>query len=827
MMLEHRHPARPGLFAVFILAFLTHVIHVLSKPDAGHKEASAVQTDTTLHHVSGHGKVHSDYRLLRGQTTSMTENNKKEQVQVSEVGERSWVLVQRLCNVHLKEKTVCYQEHGTAKCNCTGGLADCSGTQNVPNLSYVPTFPSDIKCLQFKHNYIKSLDDSFFANVSDFFVIDLSNNYLQTISRHTFGRFTRLKYLILNNNLLSYKALRCVLDYPPTLRLDLVGNNLQVIPKDYFQPYGNISTSQLYMDSNYFPEIHLRELARLTNLEYLSLTNSNINKVVSAIMPALKSLYLNNNNIVTFPETCTRQSDVAQLATKNGQIASQMVDPLILHSIEISYFPSLKQLYIGDNNLASLPAHTDICLPHVVVLQMESNSISQIPDRAFTTLHSLKVLNLDKMRTGINSVGSAPFSTHSLAGLYLSKNKINFSSESISSGIFDGCSDLKVLQIDHNLFSNITETKFSKILGNLPSVESLYLGSCDIKAIPVNAIALMQRLKRLYLYINSIENIPAGAFDKVASLQYLNMAENKLSTIQPDAFSLATRLRLREINLSKNQFLCDCDLLWFQSWMNSSNIFINRSAYMCSNLPSTQVQQFRLSRQACLFSQEDYILFIVCLSILITIFIVFAIFYRYRWRIRLLWYERRAPARDAGTVEQRYRYDLFIVYCNDDATFVHGPMLKRIEKQWGLRTCIHQRDFVAGGSIIDNTVAAMNSSRRILMVVSSRFVLSKWCKFELQLCQSHVIDHDLPSLLVVKLDEIESRDMSSAMYALYNTTCFLELPSNLDDKQAVGNFWRRLKTMLKTLMPADTHTHSTSVKLLEQSRQCSHNSPLV
>lgn len=78
---------------------------------------------------------------------------------------------------------------------------------------------------------------------------------------------------------------------------------------------------------------------------------------------------------------------------------------------------------------------------------------------------------------------------------------------------------------------------------------------------------------------------------------------------------------------------------------------------------------------------------------------------------------------------------------------------------------------------------------------------------------SHMIDHDLPSLLVIKLDEIEARDMRAPMLALYNTTCCLEWPA---DSRAINTFWKRLEKSLGAILDKRPHDpHDTSAMVVE------------
>ncbi|CAG5128688.1 unnamed protein product [Candidula unifasciata] len=737
--------------------------------------------------------------------------------ELQKIEEKSKSLIQRLCDTSPRSpRELCYNQ-GSSKCYCKGGLADCSGKLHVPNISYAPRFKPNIKCLILAHNNIRGLTDSFFANVSQFVAIDLSSNKLQTISSQTFRRFTDLKYLILNDNVLGLKNLYPVFNYPPSLRLDIVGLDLPALPVNYFDNCSVIHTSQIYMDSNYMPVLDLNVFAKLDKLEYLSVTFSNIGKVISAPLCNLKVLYLDNNTISAFPETCQNAININNSNFDSKSACANSEKRGYSFSDErTALFPRLTQLYLGHNEIVSLPQKDQFCLSKVVILNLQTNNISEISEGAFTSLRSLKALHLDRMNNGITKIGSSAFNIPALTSLYLSRNRIQFASKDVSTKMLQGCTKVHVLAIDHNSLNGMTDDMFEEFLNYTPSLKYIFMSSTEMQIIPVTAFSRLQKLEKLFIYVNAITEIPPGAFDNMLSLRYLYMDENHISTLKENAFSPETRLRLQAINLSKNPYLCDCDLLWFRSWALEAGPkqFMDFNYYLCSNMPNTSVQSYSLSKQACLFSRQAYILFTVCLSILFVFFLAFAVLYRYRWDIRLLMYERRASRRIATDAPGGFRYDLlwftFVATIEYQMVYSTHNFSCLYQNKWRLQTCIHQRDFIAGGFIIDNIVEAMNASRRILVVVSSRFSQSNWCNFELQIIQSHIITHDLPSLLVIVLDNIEPRDMRAPMLALYNTTCCLEWPT---ETRGINTFWKRLEKSLVTVL--DNRLHDTSVMVVD------------
>ncbi|KAM5141562.1 uncharacterized protein ACMZJ9_015313 [Mantella aurantiaca] len=79
------------------------------------------------------------------------------------------------------------------------------------------------------------------------------------------------------------------------------------------------------------------------------------------------------------------------------------------------------------------------------------------------------------------------------------------------------------------------------------------------------------------------------------------------------------------------------------------------------------------------------------------------------------------------------KYHVFISYSTGDSIWVSGLICKLEAALPDLKICFHERDFVPGKTIIDNMVECIQSSQKILMVVSPDFVRSRWCLFEANL----------------------------------------------------------------------------------------------
>jgi TIR domain len=82
-----------------------------------------------------------------------------------------------------------------------------------------------------------------------------------------------------------------------------------------------------------------------------------------------------------------------------------------------------------------------------------------------------------------------------------------------------------------------------------------------------------------------------------------------------------------------------------------------------------------------------------------------------------------------------YQYDVFVSYSTQDKAWVRNDLVKKLESS-GLKVCIDHRDFIPGRSNVEEIERAITTSRKILLVLTPRYLESRWAKFEGNLLQN-------------------------------------------------------------------------------------------
>ena len=77
-----------------------------------------------------------------------------------------------------------------------------------------------------------------------------------------------------------------------------------------------------------------------------------------------------------------------------------------------------------------------------------------------------------------------------------------------------------------------------------------------------------------------------------------------------------------------------------------------------------------------------------------------------------------------------------------------------LEDTRGRKLCIHERDFVPGCGIADNIVKCISLSRRVIIIISKKYIESAWCQYEVQVALAQIHQHRRGKLLIPVLLEV-------------------------------------------------------------------------
>ena len=248
-------------------------------------------------------------------------------------------------------------------------------------------------------------------------------------------------------------------------------------------------------------------------------------------MTALEDLYLFDN-------------DLASLGANTFSGLTELTDLLLsgndLGSLDASLFSgmtALTRLDMNDAGVTGLAASGFSGLSALEILRLDDNDLGDLASGAFSGLSALRFLDLTE--GGITDLPATVFSGLSaLELLHLDHNEPG----SLDAGLFSGLSALESLDLSH---MEVTAAP-SNLFSGLTALEILDMGYNQLGSVDANLLASPTGLRVFSLSGNDLTTLPAALFSGLTELRWLYLRENDLSTLPDGLFSGLTGLtRLR------------------------------------------------------------------------------------------------------------------------------------------------------------------------------------------------------------------------------------------------------------------------------------------
>lgn len=197
----------------------------------------------------------------------------------------------------------------------------------------------------------------------------------------------------------------------------------------------------------------------------------------------------------------------------------------------------------------------------IETIELDHNGITSLGRQGLYNLTKLHHLSLSN--NSISRIESDTWEfTQSLISLDLSHNNISeFKPQHL-----DCLKRLRHLNLGHNKIQYLADNTFECV----KNLEDLNMRRNKLAWIIEDPGAsppfkVLRKLKKLDLYGNNLKQIVSKSLSGLGSLESLNLGGNALATIQAGAFDHMPRLQ--KLSFKSLNFICDCELMWFQRWL--------------------------------------------------------------------------------------------------------------------------------------------------------------------------------------------------------------------------------------------------------------------
>ena len=369
----------------------------------------------------------------------------------------------------------------------------------------------------------------------------------------------------------------------------------------------------------------------------------------------------------------------------------------------------------------------------------------------------------------------------------------------VSNEFFSYFPRLENLYIGNNPLGVILNADYKGLIfGKLSELEHLDLSSMKIKALPSHILHSQAKLQMLNLSGNEIVNFDLSILH-MQKLKILDLSHNRISTFSQRLTKQIDNIEDIKINLTDNALICSCSNIEFIKWLKNNHDKIHDfKANTCSYEGNkSSFANFHKILNDLKRSCANHSFLIAAMSACIaasTTIIMGGLVYRYRWKLRYLYYMSKTRSRGYIPVRQnddQYLYDAFVSYSETESVFVRTNLLEKLETNHHLKLCLHQRDFLPGNAIADNITGAMNQSRKSIFILSRGFLKSKWCNFEYNMARMESLysraGEDI--VILIMYERVPVTDLSSHMLEQIESESYLEYP---DDEEGLVVFWDNL-----------------------------------
>ncbi|KAH8384769.1 hypothetical protein KR093_007889 [Drosophila rubida] len=420
-----------------------------------------------------------------------------------------------------------YNMNCPKECKCLNAFFDCDKL----HLERVPALPNYVQTLHLAGNKLNDSTVLAIRNLTELLKLTLKRNQLDVMPM--FVGLVSLRQLNLAHNRIQRISSQALALLPKLKSLDLSKNQLHSVEANMFVRPNRLA--HLILNANEIGSVDEHAFAMLGNLTDLELSNNRLSSLPVGVfknLTRLKKLSLNYNQ-------------------------------LEIHWSTFRGLLSLQKLQLKANNIRKMQDGIFHVMRNIESIELDHNGISSLSRQGLFNLTKLHHLSLSNNSITHIELDTWEF-TQSLESLDLSHNYISeFKPQHL-----DCLKRLKQLNLAHNNLQYLQENTFDCV----KNLEELNLRRNRLAWIIEDQSAMapfkaLRKLRRLDLYGNNLKQISSKALSGLNNLELLNLGGNALASIQPNAFE--HMLKLQRLTFKSDNFICDCDLLWFRQWLLS------------------------------------------------------------------------------------------------------------------------------------------------------------------------------------------------------------------------------------------------------------------
>ncbi|CAH1775240.1 unnamed protein product [Owenia fusiformis] len=659
---------------------------------------------------------------------------------------------------------------------------------NLKHLNELSLIDNNIRTIKFSvyksiqislsHNPIKNILPGTFAgfksikNVSLF----LRDIKIQKLNIHTFTGLNELYELDISDNNLGEDGLESIANSTQgkkVKKLTAANCSMKSLKPESFEKLSHVEW--LNLSSNLWETWPNNTLKHLENLESLTIDNSPYFAFFEA------SNEMNNVKSISFRSNALLKSNTISTIFNNSQ--------------------KLEYLDISDNHFQDRVNEISP-LETLKVFDMSQNNHPLVKERVnyFKTMPNLIIFNMRNVNSEHQEKGDFDLGSVALTNmkhlwkLDLSHNTAVLTNEHIKFS-YSGLISLRDVNLSYNKLQDCLDALI-ELFKLFTSVETLNLERNSLMELPKHIFESMTKLTDLHLEDNRLTYFSKKYLRRNLNIKNLHLQENSIKYISGLAFVHLQRLSM--LNISKNPFICNCKLRQFRDWIQIKKHLVHGSDQKCAEpleMNHLRINSFEIPWTEC----DDMWIILVALVFAICLILGILLIY-FRWDIKYWWSLRRSRRRRNGytelneTIGGRYQFDGFVSYNSESQKWVIDFMLPNMEQSqddMNFKICFDGRDFIPGKYIADNIIDSIQQSRKLIFVITEKFIKSQWCGFELEMANLRQFDEKRNLVVLIFLESIPKKKLPRKIRLLMKHMTYIVWDK--ENARAQSLFWKKLK----------------------------------
>lgn len=193
----------------------------------------------------------------------------------------------------------------------------------------------------------------------------------------------------------------------------------------------------------------------------------------------------------------------------------------------------------------------------------------------------------------------------------------------------------------------------------------------------------------------------------------------------------------------------------------------------------------------------------VVTSVAVVCLVIMCIIYK----VDLVLFYRKLVERDETLTDGKI-YDAFVSYLKDchqengeEYTFAVQTLPRVLEKQFGYKLCIFERDVIPGGAVVDEVHSLIEKSRRLIIVLSKSYVTNE-ARFELESgLHKALVERKIKIIIIefMPLSEFTFLPQSLKLLKSYRVLKW----KNADSLSYNSRFWKNLLYLMPAKAKSD------------------------